>query len=102
MALNSVASGLSSSKRFVMRDIIHAEGRLERMRGLVLPAAAPVIAKFGDDGFAEIPDLLLVVFFVQEVILDLFGDVMALSNFTCLGRRLSKISCTSAVFMPGS
>ncbi|MEI7664412.1 MAG: hypothetical protein WCK34_19545, partial [Bacteroidota bacterium] len=64
-----------SCKRIInliaVRDarIVHAECRLEWMRGFILPAATPLVAEFGNDGFAEIPDLLFVIFFIEEIIL---------------------------------
>src|SRR5512140_2326402 len=43
------------------------------MRSLILSAASPIIAKLSDDIFTESPELALVIFFEQKIILDLFA-----------------------------
>src|SRR5271157_43551 len=53
-------------------DIIHAERSFKRMRSLILPAARPIVPEAGHYIRAKIPKFLLVIFFMQEGIFDLF------------------------------
>src|SRR6186997_460044 len=54
-------------------DIVDTERGFEGVRRLVLPSAVPVVTELGDDLYAKINQLLFVVFFIQEIILDLFA-----------------------------
>src|SRR3989304_3517182 len=54
-------------------DVVHTERGLERMWGLILTAAAPVISKFGNDIHTEIHQLLLFVFPVKKSVFYLFA-----------------------------
>ena len=87
MVLNKVASGLSVFIAGRDADIVHAESGLEWMRRFILPAAAPVITKFGDDIHAKIHQLLFVVFLVEEIILDLFGGGDRLDQLDLFGSQ---------------
>ena len=83
-------------------DIVHAERGLKWMRGFILPAAVEIIPKPANDDFAEIPYFLFIIFFVEEIILYLFGGTDLFDQPHLLRAQAAKISCTSAVFMPGS